>query len=63
MGNDQGGESRGGKGMSGANITQDETVDMQHGTRVEDNSDPCIKGHFAKQRSTQLIIVFCATLY
>ncbi len=40
--------SRIARGGVGANIMQDEAVDVQHGTGVEGNLHPCIKGHYPK---------------
>ncbi len=37
------------RGRGGANIMQDGAVDLQHGTGVEKNLCPRIKGHYPKK--------------
>ncbi len=48
VGCDQGGRCKDCQGRDGANIMKDGTVDLQHGTEVEGDLHPCIKGHDPK---------------
>ncbi len=41
-----GGGSKDSKGSGGDDIKQDGIVDLQHGTGVDGNSQPCIKGQY-----------------
>jgi hypothetical protein len=42
----KGGGFKDGEGRVGANVMQDGTVDLQHGTRVDGDSHPCIRGDY-----------------
>jgi hypothetical protein len=48
IGCDQGGGYKDSRGRCWANIMQDGVVYWQHGTVVEENLHPCIKGHHSK---------------
>ncbi len=48
MGFDQEGGSKESHRRGGTYTMQDETVYLQHGTRVNGNLHPCIKVHFHK---------------
>jgi hypothetical protein len=48
-GHDQGGGFEDSKGRGEANIMQDGTVNLQHGTVVDGDSYPCFQGHHPQQ--------------
>jgi hypothetical protein len=48
VGSNQRGGLKDGDGRGGANIMQDGIVDLQHGTGVDEDSNPCIRGHYSK---------------
>jgi hypothetical protein len=48
MGCDQEDGFKDSKGRGGANVTQDGTVDLQHGTGVDENLHQCIQGQYPK---------------
>ncbi len=56
MGRDQGGGIKVAGGRGGANIMQNEAVDSQHGTGVEEYSHLCYAGHHLKLRFLHLAI-------